>query len=264
MTPQMHVDGIPLYIAGDGPETIIMIHGWPDTYRIWADQAVHFSARYRCVRFTLPGFDGSTGEGFTLAQVTEKIRRIAEAVSPDKPVILMIHDWGCIFGYQFAMQYPERVSRIVAIDIGDANSPEFERELSLPAKGMVAGYQLTLALAWKTGDFVGSRITRAVAWAMRGKAESRHIHASMNYPYAMRWLKALDGFDALRPVEPACPLFYAYGRKKPFQFHTKGWLERMRMRPGNRVQGFDCPHWVMVDCAGEFNAAVEDWLEGRD
>ena len=34
-----------------------MIHGWPDTYRLWDAQVAFFKDRYRCVRFTLPGFD---------------------------------------------------------------------------------------------------------------------------------------------------------------------------------------------------------------
>ena len=36
-----------------------MIHGWPDTHRLWDRQVAALQDRYRCVRFALPGFDAS-------------------------------------------------------------------------------------------------------------------------------------------------------------------------------------------------------------
>ena len=36
-----------------------MVHGWPDTYRLWDGQVEALKDRYRCVRFTLPGFDAA-------------------------------------------------------------------------------------------------------------------------------------------------------------------------------------------------------------
>ena len=29
------VDGIDIHIDGVGPHSIVMIHGWPDTHRLW-------------------------------------------------------------------------------------------------------------------------------------------------------------------------------------------------------------------------------------
>jgi len=33
------------------------------------------------------------------------VKDIAERTSPSRKVILMLHDWGCVFGYQFAMRH---------------------------------------------------------------------------------------------------------------------------------------------------------------
>ena len=57
MNSAYEVQGIPIYVEGEGSETIVMVHGWPDTYRLWDDTVAHLKDRYRCVRFTLPGFD---------------------------------------------------------------------------------------------------------------------------------------------------------------------------------------------------------------
>lgn len=249
MAREQVIAGVPVFIEGEGPETIVMLHGWPDTHRLWDRQVAFFSAHHRCVTMTLPGFDkvGLDG-GFSLDHVVAVIAKVVETVSPHQKVTLMLHDWGCAFGYQFAMLHPERVARIVAIDVGDANSPAFQQSLSTVAKGMVFTYQITLALAWRIGGAIGNGITRGMAKALQATADPRHVHAGMNYPYAMR------------QIEPACPFFYAYGRKKPFMFHSPQWVKALASCEGNEVRAFNSGHWVMVDCADEFNGAVAAWL----
>ena len=48
---------IDLHIEGAGEETVLMVHGWPDTYRLWDAQVEALKGRFRCIRFTLPGLD---------------------------------------------------------------------------------------------------------------------------------------------------------------------------------------------------------------
>ena len=51
------VDGVEVFQDGDRGPVVLMLHGWPDTRSLWDDQVAALSARYRCVRFTLPGFE---------------------------------------------------------------------------------------------------------------------------------------------------------------------------------------------------------------
>jgi pimeloyl-ACP methyl ester carboxylesterase len=51
------VRGVDIHVEGDGAESIVMIHGWPDTYRLWDATVEALKRRFRCIRFTLPGFD---------------------------------------------------------------------------------------------------------------------------------------------------------------------------------------------------------------
>lgn len=100
---QHSVDGIEVHVEGEGSQTIVMIHGWPDTHRLWDETVEGLKSTYRCVRFTLPGFDITQSPRPTsLAQMTALFSRIVSTVSPDKPVVLLLHDWGCLFGYEFA------------------------------------------------------------------------------------------------------------------------------------------------------------------
>ena len=131
MQPAKVVDGIDIYIEGEGPETIVMIHGWPDTYRLWDAQVAELKQRYRCVRFTLPGFDiDKPRRSYTLNAMIRILLHIVNSVSQKQKVILMLHDWGCVFGYEFYMRNKTLVSTIIGVDIGDAQSKATGRSRS--------------------------------------------------------------------------------------------------------------------------------------
>ncbi|MDO9197732.1 alpha/beta fold hydrolase [Rhodoferax sp.] len=264
-TPALNIDGIDVFIEGDGPHTIVMIHGWPDTHRLWDGTVAALQSQYRCVRFTLPGFDvAQPARATSLAQMTALFSQIVEAISPGQPVTLLLHDWGCMFGYEYAMRHPARVARIVAVDIGDHNARAFLKSLTASAKWQVFAYQFWLALAWKLGGTIsralGNRMTRSMARALRCRTEPARIGWQMNYPYAMQWFGLLGGFRGAAQVDPACPLLYLYGERKPFMFHSPEWLAQVARRPGCAVQAFHTGHWVMVDQPSAFNQCVQAWL----
>ncbi|HJW10695.1 MAG TPA: alpha/beta hydrolase [Albitalea sp.] len=262
MTNLLQIAGVDVFVDGDGPEAIVMIHGWPDTYRVWDAQVDALKAHYRCVRFTLPGFDiAKPRQAHTLPQLTAAIQAIVEETSPGRKVTLMLHDWGCMFGYEFAMRHPELVSRIIGVDVGDAGSREQVRALGRKNKALVVFYQRWLALAWRIGGRIGDWMTRAMARALGCPSDIRFISSGMNYPYAMQWSGA---YAALRRrlVLPG-PLLFIYGTKKPFMFHSKAWADGVATQAGCKVLPLEASHWVMRDQAGPFNDAVLAWLESK-
>ncbi|HEX4330641.1 MAG TPA: alpha/beta hydrolase [Usitatibacter sp.] len=257
----MEIDGIDVHVEGDGAESIVMIHGWPDTYRLWDAQAAFFRDRYRCVRFTLPGFDiGKPRRAYSLEEVLYIIKHIVEETSPGRKVILMLHDWGCAFGYQFAMRHPGLVSKIVGVDIGDAGTPQHLRSLTVKAKAMVLAYQLWLALAWRIGGHVGDWMTLRMARLARCPSDPRFIDSRMDYPYYIRWMKAHGSYRGMVRFEPKVPMLFVYGERKPFLFHTPEWADAFGARSGNQVQAFATGHWVMSQEPERFNRVVNAWL----
>ncbi|MGL6112389.1 MAG: alpha/beta fold hydrolase [Rubrivivax sp.] len=258
----MNIDGVEVRIEGDGAESVLMIHGWPDTLRLWDATVEALQPRWRCLRFTLPGFDlALPGRAHSLDEVVETVHRIVTQACPGQRVTLLVHDWGCLFGYQFAMRHPELVSRIVGVDIGDAGSKPHRAELGLKAKLMVLGYQLWLAIAWRVGGTLGDRMARSMAAALRCPAPAQAIGAQMGYPYAVQWFGVKGGFGGVRPFEPVVPMLYLYGQRKPFMFHSQAWLDALAGRPGSRVVGLRAGHWVMLNKPQEFNAEVVRWLD---
>ena len=106
------IEGTEVLIEGAGTDTIVMMHGWPDTLRLWDATVGALKDGYRCVRFTQPGFEpGSPRRMRSLDELMALYAVIIDRVSPGRPVTLLLHDWGCVFGYQYAMRHPARVAR---------------------------------------------------------------------------------------------------------------------------------------------------------
>lgn len=262
MKRSITVANTPVHIEGSGERTIVMLHGWPDTHVLWRPQIDAFCREYVCVSFTMPGFSRDDRCDYSVDGVVERIRDVVDAVSPDDKVILLVHDWGCVFGYEYAMRYSDRVEKMIGLDVGDADSQALQDSLSLAGKLMIFTYQVFLAVSFVCPRRLGNAMARFMAGALRARSAREHIHAGMSMPYAMRWFGVNGGLTNLLPVDPPFPFYYAYATRKPVMFHSPGWLQQILERPGNRVQAFDCGHWLMVDRADEFNASVTEWLRG--
>lgn len=249
-----------LRVDGQGDEVVVLLHGWPDTLRLWDGQVAALQDRYRCVRFTWPGFEcRRPGPVPSLDELVGLVERVVQAHAGDRPVTLLLHDWGCVFGYEFAMRHPQRVKRVVAADIGDAGSRAHVASLSLPQKVGMVGYQSMLAGAWKLGGKVGDLMTRQLAAAMRVPADPATLHSGMNWPYHLQWSGGLKRLH--RVAQPPWPLLFLYGRRKPFLFHSPAWAEAVARRPGSAVHGLDAGHWLMLSRRDEFNRRMRDWLD---
>ena len=173
--------------------------------------------------------------------------------------ILMLHDWGCLFGYQFAMRHPDLVTRIVGVDIGDGAS--LQKSLTAKEKLMVLTYQMWLAAAWKLGGTLGDRMTRSMARTLRCPSDPAPIGSQMNYPYFNFWFGGRESYRMQsRRFVPPCPMLFIYGRKKPLMFHARAWAEDLAKQPGNAVVAFETGHWVMTQQPERFNQVVSDWL----
>ena len=255
------INGVEVFMEGEGAHTVLMVHGWPDTYRVWDAQVAALKGQYRCVRFTLPGFDISKPRrAYSLDEMVRTLLDIADQVSPHQKVTLLLHDWGCVFGYQFYMRHPDRVARIAAVDIGDADSQAYQLSLSLAAKLMVVTYQGILAIAWKIGGLFGDWITRGMATALRAPSQAQYISAAMNFPYYIFWTGAHGSYKHRLPLVAQCPVLFVYGVRKPFMFHSPQWAQALNHRPGSKALAFDTDHWPMVRQPEPFNAALLQWL----
>ncbi|MCX4824298.1 SDR family oxidoreductase [Streptomyces sp. NBC_01142] len=101
--------GIELCVAelGDATQpTVLLVHGYPDSKEVWSEVAERLATRFHVVLYDVRGHGRSTAPaplrgGFTLEKLTDDFLAVADAVSPDKPVHLVGHDWGSVQSWEF-------------------------------------------------------------------------------------------------------------------------------------------------------------------
>src|SRR5919112_6762897 len=127
MTPTSWVtatDGVKLavYEAGDpGAATVVAIHGYPDNASVWDGVVQLLRERYHVVSYDVRGAGRSAAPdrraGYRLDQLEADFDSVIEAVSPDRPVHLLAHDWGAIQGWHAVTDpgFAERVASFTSI-----------------------------------------------------------------------------------------------------------------------------------------------------
>ncbi len=102
-------EGIDLCVAELGEAerpTVVLVHGYPDSKEVWSKVARQLAGRFHVVLYDVRGHGRSSAPeplrgGFTLEKLTRDFLAVADAVSPDRPVHLVGHDWGSVQGWEF-------------------------------------------------------------------------------------------------------------------------------------------------------------------
>ncbi|GEC07529.1 short chain dehydrogenase [Streptomyces spinoverrucosus] len=101
--------GVELCVAelGDPKQpTVVLVHGYPDSKEVWSEVATRLAGRFHVVLYDVRGHGRSTAPqplrgGFTLEKLTDDFLAVVNAVSPDRPVHLVGHDWGSVQAWEF-------------------------------------------------------------------------------------------------------------------------------------------------------------------
>ncbi len=243
----------------EGPpaaEILVFIQGWPDDHRLWDEAVTALSARYRCVRFDLPGYGDTEGRrwGYSHDEVVRALAAAVREVAGESTVTLVLHDWGAVWGCAVHHRHPDLVARVACLDVAPHIAPTTREAL------FIVAYQWWLLGAFVVGGRVGDAMTRRFA---RTGGAPRHAEATalMNFPYLATWRDLLSGRgDALLGgYWPEVPVLFVYGRDKPARFHSDRWLDYVRGRPDGEVAELDGGHWVTEH--PRFLPLLEAWLE---
>jgi NAD(P)-dependent dehydrogenase (short-subunit alcohol dehydrogenase family)/pimeloyl-ACP methyl ester carboxylesterase len=87
-----------------GRPTILLVHGYPDSSHAWDATAALLAEDFHVVAYDVRGAGQSTAphpvEDYDLEHLVADTAAVAAAVSPDKPVHLVGHDWGSIQSWE--------------------------------------------------------------------------------------------------------------------------------------------------------------------
>ena len=148
--------------AGEGPP-LVLLHGWPQHWWCWRHLIPRLARRHRVLAPDLRGFGWSEAPpgDYAKAEFASDLIGLLDAEGLDR-VRLIGHDWGGYAAFLVALDRPERVERLLALDIVPPWSPRAlprPRQLALP---LLATYQVPLAI-----PLLGPRLLMAGTTAVR-------------------------------------------------------------------------------------------------
>lgn len=100
---------------------VVLLHGFPESSAMWIPLIEAAAARgHRVVAFDQRGYSpGARPEGvesYVVPELVEDVRAVADAVGFER-FHLVGHDWGCVVGWSFVLEHPERVLSWSALSI---------------------------------------------------------------------------------------------------------------------------------------------------
>ena len=105
---------------GQGPETIVLLHGTAASLHTWDAWVAALAPRYRVVRLDLPGF-GLTGpdgsHDYSIVHYVDFVTRFLAAVGVER-FLLVGSSLGGHIAWKLALALPERVQSLVLVDAG--------------------------------------------------------------------------------------------------------------------------------------------------
>lgn len=175
-------------------ETLVLVHGWPDTHELWQHVIPHLAEGFRVVSYDSRGAGASTRpsrvEDYRLEVLATDLVAVIDAVSPDRPVHVLAHDWGSVETWE-AVCEPGAQERIASFT-------------------SISGPNLDHLAKWQRRRFAtrsfGGPLAQAgasaytVAFQIPGLTE-----LPLRWWFAKRWPQFLKFFDGLDPtlVRPA-------------------------------------------------------------
>jgi pimeloyl-ACP methyl ester carboxylesterase len=253
----------------DGPP-VILLHGFPDTWRVWRRQIPALAAAgLRVIAPNLRGYPGSfRPKGvapYRIDRVAGDVADLATALGVER-FSLVGHDWGGLVAWRAALQLGARIERLAVLDAPHPAvvAGEMRRH---PEQILKSSYIAFFQLPWLperllafNGFAAIRRSLTAVSSAhafppeelsdyARGWSEPGALSAMLNYYRALRFHP-----PALSPRVAAATLVI-WGRSDPFLGTHLAQASLAHCADG-RSEVMDGGHWIQLDQAEAVNGLL--------
>jgi haloalkane dehalogenase len=283
--------GLRLHYLDEGPDDappVLMLHGNPTWSFYYRDLVRKLRGPFRCI---VPdhigcGLSDKPGEeiyDYRLKSRIEDLEALLEKLDLEQPLTLVVHDWGGMIGFAWAVRNAPKVAKMVVLNTAAFPLPEDKK--MPPALSLVRDTAFGAFLVRHLNAFSG--IAARVAFK---KPVSREVRRAYTLPYdspenrIATWKFVQDiplseqdpGFDILINTAKRLhlladkPCLIAWGEKdfvfdQPF---LRTWLDYF---PNADVHRFpDCGHYILedggaalIDTIGTFIGIREDSSHGH-
>ena len=143
----MHaLNGVDLATVDEGAgEAVVFIHGFPELAYSWRHQVPALAAAgFRAIAYDQRGYGGSSKpddvEAYGLRSLVADAVRLLDVLDIERAT-LVGHDWGSIVVWSTALLHPDRVERVVSLNV--------------PYRGYCAGFPSTAVIRERLADRFG-------------------------------------------------------------------------------------------------------------
>jgi pimeloyl-ACP methyl ester carboxylesterase len=116
----IETNGVRLHCAVDGTgPLVVFLHGFPECWYSWRHQLAALAPHFRVVAPDLRGYNESDKPaGVQAYQLQELVADVAGLVAAfdARNAVIVAHDWGGAIAWQFAMDHPELIRRLVVMN----------------------------------------------------------------------------------------------------------------------------------------------------
>ncbi len=267
--------------AGEGP-LVVLLHGFPEFWFSWRFQIPALAeAGFRVVAPDMRGYnlsDKPKGVGsYALERLARDVERLIGALGEERAVVVG-HDWGGIVAWAVAMLHPERVERLVILNV--PHPERFWRGLRTPRQLLKSLYAFFFQIPWlpekvlRAGDFAivrsvfrndpvrpGTFGERDIDRYVEALSRPGALTAPINYYRALARRAPVLARALRRRIE--APVLVIWGQRDLFLVPELA-QPNPTLVPDARVRRLpDASHWVQQDRPERVNALLLDFLGGQ-
>lgn len=185
-------DGVKIHYVtlGKGP-VVVMLHGFPDFWYSWRDQIEALAGEFKVAAIDLRGYNQSDKpEGvqqYAMPLLVSDVVSVLDDLSVEKATVVG-HDWGGAIAWNLAMAHPDRVERLIILNLPHprglmrelANNPEQQANSQYARDFQKEGAHLQLTAEGLAG------------WVQDPEARQRYIKAFQrsNFEAMLNYYKA--------------------------------------------------------------------------
>jgi pimeloyl-ACP methyl ester carboxylesterase len=259
--------GVKIHVvaAGAGP-LVILMHGFPDFWYSWRDQIPALARHFQVAAIDLRGYnlsDQPAGvENYAMDRLVGDVDAVRRHFQQEKAIVVG-HDWGGVIAWSYAMMMPERVDRLVILNLPHPKG--IARELATnPRQQEASAY----ARAFQEPDAAGKLTPELLSfWVKEPDARAKYVEAlgrsslegMLNYYRANYPRPPYRDEITYPPVR--CPVLMLHGLDDPYILpdalnDTWKWVD-------NELTLITIPkagHWVHRDAASMVTERMVAWL----
>ena len=265
-------DEVPIHYvaAGDDGPLIVLLHGFPDYWYSWRDQIPQLASHARVVAIDQRGYNLSGHpQGVESYRMEELVGDVAAVLDHmEEPTATIIgHDWGGAVAWHFAMAHPERIDRLVVLNLPHprgisrelANNQQQQQNSAYARHFQTAGAENSISptslAGWVKEPAARAKYERAME---RSSLPGMLNYYRANYPRPP-YQEIRDG--ALPTIR--CPVLVVHGLDDTYLLsdglnNTWDWIDA----PCTLVTVPGAGHFVHRDRPEFVTTVIDRWLRG--